>query len=202
MTRFLIFIVSSGLLIRASYFASSRLFAAGTERSAQPGFIITMMNNSKSLIYYLLKRPRNIDYDPGNHTLSIGLYEKEQPQDIKVDSSPFEPEQITILPDTTLQWQYLIPLWIKKIRHPSGLRESVEVYNFSDVQKVVCTVARDTKPFQANPSDKREEAVVALCNWGETVSASFERRCNSISERPGVFHPGRLHPTTLQYPGA
>ena len=66
----------------------------------------------------VLKRPRNIDYDQGSHALSIGLYEKELPQDIKVSSTAFEPEQVAILPDTTLQWQYLIPVWIKKIMRP------------------------------------------------------------------------------------
>jgi hypothetical protein len=136
--------------------------------------IITLKNNSKTLIYYVLKRPRNIDYDKGSHTLSICLYEKELPQDIKVSSSPFEPEQVAILPDTTLQWQYLIPVWIKKIMRPSGSREIVEVLNISNVQKVVCTVAYHTSPFR-KPSDEREEVQRALSKWGETVSASFER---------------------------
>lgn len=124
---------------------------------------ITLKNNSKTLTYYVLKRPRNIDYDQGSHTLSIGLYEKELPQDVKTSSSPFEPEQIAILPDTTLQWQYLLPVWMKKITRPAGSREMVEVLNISDVQKVVCTVAYHTSPFRVNRSDP------------STVSASFER---------------------------
>ena len=137
--------------------------------------IITLKNNSKTLIYYVLKRPRNIEYDQGSHTLSIGLYEKELPQDIKVSSNLFEPEQVAILPDTTFQWQYLFPVWMKKIMRPSGLREIVEVLDISAVQKVVCTVAYHTSLFRLNPSDKREEMLVALSKWGETVSASFER---------------------------
>ena len=68
--------------------------------------IITLKNNSKTLTYYVLKRPRDIDYDKGSHTLSIGLYEKELLRDIKVSSKPFEPEQEAILPDTMLQWEY------------------------------------------------------------------------------------------------
>ena len=139
--------------------------------------VIALKNSSKTLMYYVLKRPRNIDYDKGSHTLSIGLYEKELPQDIKVCSSLFEPEQVTILPDTTLQWQYLIPVWIKKIMRPSGLREIVEVLNISAVQKVVCTVAYHTSPFGVKPSDEREEVPVALSKWGETVSASFTTTC-------------------------
>ena len=55
--------------------------------------IITLKNHSKTLTYYVLKRPRIIDYDRGNHTLSIGLYEKELPQDIKVSSGAFEPDK-------------------------------------------------------------------------------------------------------------
>ena len=137
--------------------------------------IITLKNNSKTLTYYVLKRPRNIDYDKGSHTLSIDLYEKELPQDIKVSSMPFEPEQVAILPDTTLQWQYLVPLWMKKITRPSGLREIVEVLDISGVQKVVCIVAYHTSPFRVKPSDKGEEVLMALSKWGETVSASFER---------------------------
>jgi hypothetical protein len=137
--------------------------------------IITLKNNSKTLTYYVLKRPRNIDYEKGSHTLSIGLYEKELPQDLKVSSSPFEPEQIAILPDTTLQWQYLLPVWLKKITRPSGLREIVEVLDISGVQKVVCTVAYHTSPFRVKPSDKPEEVPGALSKWGATVSASFER---------------------------
>jgi len=137
--------------------------------------IIALKNNSKTLIYYVLKRPRNIDYDKGSHTLSIGLYEKELPQDIKVSSTPFEPEQVAILPDTTLQWEYWVPVWMKKIMRPSGLREIVEVLDISDVQKVACTVAYHTSRFRVKPSDKREEVLVALSKWGETVSASFER---------------------------
>ena len=138
--------------------------------------IITLKNNSKTLTFYVLKRPRNIDYDQGSHTLSIGLYEKELPQDIKVSPAPFvEPEQVAILPDTTLQWQYLFPVWIKKITRPSGLREIVEVLNISDVQKVVCTVAYHTSPFRVKLSDEREDVPVALSKWGQTVSASFER---------------------------
>ena len=141
---------------------------------------VTLKNNSKTLIYYVLKRPRNIDYDKGSHTLSIGLYEKELPQDIKVSSSPFEPEQVAILPDTTLQWQYLLPVWMKKIMRPPGLREIVEVSDISGVQKVVCTVAYHTNPFRVKPSDKQEEVLVALSKWGETVSASFERRLGGL----------------------
>ena len=137
--------------------------------------VITLKNNSKTLTYYVLKRPRNIDYDQDSHTLSIGLYEKELLQDVKVSSSPFEPEQVAILPDTTLQWQYLFPVWMKKITRPSGLREIVEVLDVSDVQKVVCTVAYHTSPFRLKPFDKRGEMLVALSKWGETVSASFER---------------------------
>ena len=72
--------------------------------------IITLKNNSKTLIYYVLKQPRNIDYDKGSHTLSIDLYEKDLLQDIKVSSRPFEPEQIAILPDTMLEWEYLLPV--------------------------------------------------------------------------------------------
>jgi len=109
--------------------------------------IITLKNNSKTLIYYVLKRPRNIDYDNGSHTLSMGLYEKELPQDIKVSSSPIEPEQVAILPDTTLQWQYLIPMWLKKIMRPAGLREIVEVLDISDVQKVVLYGGIPYKPL-------------------------------------------------------
>jgi hypothetical protein len=137
--------------------------------------IITLKNNSKTLIYHVLKRPRSIDYDKSSHTLSIGLYEKEQAQDIKISSRLLEPEQVAILPDTTLQWQYLIPVWIKKIMRPPGSREIVEVLDISNVQKVVCTVAYHTSPFRVEPSDEREEVLVALSKWGETVSASFER---------------------------
>lgn len=105
--------------------------------------IITLKNNSKTLIYYVPKRPRNIDYDQSGHVLSIGLYEN---------------EQVAILPDTTLRWQYLIPVWIKKIIRPYGLKEIVKVIDISGVQKVICTVACHTSPFRV-----------------ETVSASFER---------------------------
>ena len=101
---------------------------------------ITLKNNSKTSTYYVPKRPRDIDYDKASHSLSIGLYEKEPPQ---------EPEQIAILPDTTLQWQYLVPLWIKKIMRPPGSKEIVEVSDISGVQKVVCTVAYHTIPFRA-----------------------------------------------------
>lgn len=104
--------------------------------------IITLKNNSKTLTYYVLKRPRNFDYDKGSHALSIDLYEKELPHDIKVNSGPFELEQVAILPDTMLQWEYLFPVWMKKITRPSGLREVVEVLDISGVQKVVCTVAK------------------------------------------------------------
>jgi hypothetical protein len=137
--------------------------------------IMTLKNNSKTLTYYVLKQPRNIDYDKSSHTLSIGLYEKELPQLIKISSRPFEPEQVAILPDTTLQWQYLCPVWLKKIMRPSGSREIVEVLDISEVQKVVCTVAYHTSPFGVKPSDEREEVLVAHSKWGETVSASFER---------------------------
>lgn len=120
--------------------------------------IIALKNNSKTLTYYVLKRPRNIDYDKDSRILSIGLYEQALSRDI---AGGFEPEQVAILPDTTLQWQYLIPVWMKKIMRPAGLREVVEVLDISDVQKVVCTVAYHTSPFR----DK----------CAETVSASFER---------------------------
>ena len=134
--------------------------------------IITLKNNSKTLKYYVLKQPRIIDYDRGTHTLSIGLYEKGRPQN---SSSPFEPEQVAISPDTTFHWQHLFPVWMKKIMRPSGLREVVEVLDISTVQKVVCTVACHTSPFRVKPSDEGEEVMVALSKWGETVSASFDR---------------------------
>jgi len=137
--------------------------------------IITLKNNSKTLKYYMLRRLRNIDYDRGSHILSIDLYEKELPQDIKISSRPFEPEQIAIPPDTTLQWEYLLPVWMKKIVRPAGLREIVEVINISGVQKVVCTVAYHTSPFRVNSISEQEEVLADLSKWGETISASFER---------------------------
>lgn len=137
--------------------------------------IIALKNNSKTSIYYVMKRPRDIDYDKSSHTLSIDLYEKDLPQNIKVSSSPFEPEQVAILPDTMLQWEYLLPVWLKKITRPSGSREIVEVLDISWVQKVVCTVAFHTSPIRVNPSDEGEEVLRALSKWGEMVSASFER---------------------------
>jgi hypothetical protein len=103
--------------------------------------VITLKNSSNTLTYYVLKRPRDIDYDRGSHTLSIGLYEKELPEGVQVSSSPFEPEQVAILPDTTFDWQYLVPVWMKKIMRPAGSMEIVEVVDISAVQKVVCTVA-------------------------------------------------------------
>lgn len=116
--------------------------------------IITLKNNSTTVVYYVPKRPRNIDYDKSSRTLSIGLYDNELLQD-----RPFEPEQVAILPGTTLPWQYLIPVWMKKITRPSGVRETVEVLDISTVQKVVCTVA----------------VSAALSKQGETISANFER---------------------------
>ena len=127
--------------------------------------IIALKNNSKTSTYYVLKRPRTIEYDRGSHTLSISLYEKDLLQGVKVSSGPVEPEQIAILPDSTLQWQYLIPVWIKKITRPAGSREIIEVLDISAVQKVVCTVAYHTSPLR----DK----------WVETVSAGFERTLNN-----------------------
>ena len=135
--------------------------------------VITLKNNSQTSTYYMLKRPRNIEYDKGSHTLSIDLYENEPPQDISC--SPSEPEQIEILPGATLQWQYLLPVWMKKITRSSGSREIVEVSDISGVQKVVCTVACHTSPFRVDSSQKPEEVLVALSKWGEKVSASFER---------------------------
>jgi len=135
--------------------------------------VVTLKNNSRVFTYYVLRRPRNIDYDKGSHTLSISLYEKETSRD--VGSSPTEPEQIAISPGATLHWQYLLPVWIKKITRPPGLREIVEVSDISRVQKVVCTVAYHTSPFRVEPSDKPEEVLVALSKWGTTISASFER---------------------------
>jgi hypothetical protein len=38
--------------------------------------IITLKNNSKTSIYYVLKRPQDIDYDKGSHTLSIVYMKK------------------------------------------------------------------------------------------------------------------------------
>ena len=139
--------------------------------------IITLKNNSKTLTYYVPKRPRDIDYDQSSRSLSIGLYENELPQDTKVSSRPFEPEHIAILPDASLQWQYLIPVWIKKITRAPGLREVVNVLDISGVQKVNCTVAFHTSPFRVEPFDNREEGAVRGSKWGETASASFERTC-------------------------
>lgn len=124
--------------------------------------IITLKNNSKTSMYYMLKRPRNIEYDQSSHALSIGLYEKALPKDIKAGFRPFEPEQVAILPDTTFKWQYLLSVWTKKITRPAGSREIVEVINISNVQKVVCTIAYHTSPFRIESSDKNEEVLVAL----------------------------------------
>jgi len=164
---------SSGITIED---INLQIDTSGTHIEGKVEIVITLKNNSKTLTYYVLKRPRNIEYDKSSHTLSIGLYEKEVPQDIKVSFRPFEPEQIAILPDTTFQWQYLLSMWMKKITRPSGSREIVEVLNISDAQKVVCTVAYHISPFRIEPSDKDEEVLVALSKWGETVFGSFERR--------------------------
>jgi len=137
---------------------------------------IALKNNSKTLTYYVLRRPRTIDYDQGSHTLSIGLYEKEQPQDIRGGTGPFEPDQIAIPPETTLQWQYLLPVWMKKITRPVGLREIVEVVDISGAQKLVSTVAYHPSPFRVTPSDQKEEELAELSQWGTIVSASFDVR--------------------------
>jgi hypothetical protein len=134
---------------------------------------ITLKNNSKTATYYMFKRPRDIDYDKDSHTLSIGLYEKDLPQDVKVSSGPIEPEQVALLPDTIFHWEYLLPLWVKKITRPAGLKEIVEVLNISGAQKVVCTVAYHTSPFRVNPSIEGEAVPGNLSKWGKTVSASF-----------------------------
>jgi len=120
---------------------------------------IALKNNSSTMTYYVLKRPGDMDYDRGSQTLSIGLCEKQLPKD---SSSPFEPEQIVILPGATLEWQYMVPVWMKKITRPAGLREVVEVVNISDVQKVDCAVACHSRPTRAA--------------WIGTVTSSFERR--------------------------
>jgi len=142
---------------------------------------ITLKNNSTTSTYYFLKRPRQIDYDKGHHTLSIDLYEKLLPQDIKSGAHLFAPEQLVIPPNTSLNWQYLLPIWMKKITRPPGSREIVEVVNISGVQKVVCTVAYHTSPFHVNPSDNPEDVPVALAKWGKTVSAGFERTPGTLN---------------------
>ena len=118
--------------------------------------VIALQNSSKTLSYYVLKRPRVIDYDRGSRTLAIGLYDL--PRGETGDTGAFEPEQVVIQPGSTLQWQYLIPVWMKKITRAPGLREVVEVLDISGVQKVDCVV-------QVRVGDK----------CGEMVSASFER---------------------------
>jgi hypothetical protein len=100
--------------------------------------IITLKNNSPTSTCYVPKRPREIAYDKSSRTLTIGLYENEPPP------SPLSPpEQLPIPPATTLQWHYLIPLWMKKITRPPGSREIVEVLDLSAVQKVTCIAAPD-----------------------------------------------------------
>jgi hypothetical protein len=139
---------------------SLQLDKSGRYIEGKVGVVIALRNNSKTLTCYVLKRPRIIDYDKSSQTLTIGLYDEERPLDINAGSARFEPEQLAILPDATLQWQYLAPLWMKKITRPSGSREIVDVIDISGVQKVVCTVA-----FHTGPHSK----------WEEPVSASFER---------------------------
>lgn len=102
---------------------------------------ISIKNNSKSQTHHVLKRPREVDYDKSTRTLSISLYEKPQPS--HKDSAPLEPGQIAILPGATLHWQYLLPLWMKKITRPPGAPEIVQVLDLSGVQKVTCTVAHE-----------------------------------------------------------
>jgi hypothetical protein len=150
-----------------------RMEKSGGHIEGKVRVIITLRNNSKMETCYVLKRPRTIDYDRGSHTLSIGLCEKDLPEGVQVSSSPFEPEQVAILPDTTVEWEYLVPVWLKKIMRPAGLREVVEVVDISAVGKVICMVACHTRPFRVTPSDTPEEVQVALSKWGETVAASF-----------------------------
>jgi hypothetical protein len=92
--------------------------------------IMTLRNNSKTLTYYVSKRPRYVEYDRGSHTLSIALY-------------AMELSGITILPDTALEWRHLHPAWIKKIHRPRGSKEIVEVFDMYGVQKAVCTVGEN-----------------------------------------------------------
>jgi hypothetical protein len=85
--------------------------------------LITLNNKSKTSTYYVPKRPRNFEYDPGLQTLYIDLYEKELPQDIKVGYTPFEPEQVAVLPNTPLQSRYLLSVRIKKNKASSRSKE-------------------------------------------------------------------------------
>ena len=84
-----------------------------------------------------------------------------------------EPEQVALLPDTLFHWEYLLPLWVKKITRPAGLKEIVEVLNISGAQKVFCTVAYHTSPFRLNPSIEGEAVLWNLSKWGKAASASF-----------------------------
>jgi hypothetical protein len=110
---------------------------------------ISLKNHARTTTYYVLKRPRNYDYDKAGNTLSIDLYEKAQPGEAKAGSRPFEPELLAIPPDSTLQWQYSLPIWIKKITRPPGAREMVDVMDISKAQRVVCTVAYHLDPSSA-----------------------------------------------------
>lgn len=128
---------------------TSRVYMEGKAQ-----IVITLKNNSKTSAYHVLRRPGHIDYDKGSCTLTIDLWQKELPADAKSDSMPLEPERIAILPSATLRWQYLLPLWMKKITRPAGSREVVDVLDISGVQHVVCQL-------------------------GERVVARFERRLSN-----------------------
>ena len=137
--------------------------------------VMTLRNHSKTLTYFVLKRPRTIEYNQGTHTLSIGLFEKELTRDRDLSSRPFEPEQIAVSPGTALPWKYVLPVWMKKIMRSPGARERVEVFNIYGIQQVVCTVAYHPHPFRVNPHDEGGDMLAALAKWGQTVSARFER---------------------------
>jgi hypothetical protein len=137
--------------------------------------VMTLRNHSKTLTYYMLRRPRTIEYDKGTRTLLIGLYEKELAVGRDLSFRPSEPEQIAISPDTILPWQYVVPVWMKKITRSPGTREKVEVFNIYGIQQVVCTVAYHPHPFRLKPDDEGGDMLAALSKWGQTVSARFER---------------------------
>jgi hypothetical protein len=77
---------------------------------------------------------------------------------------PFEPEQVAILPDTTLQWQYLSSVWIKKIMRPPGSREIVAVG-----RNCLCKFRKNAYYHKDFPVK-----VLSIPNEGSTTLSSIE----------------------------
>ena len=129
---------------------------------------VTIRNGSARKTRHVMSSLSTLNYDPATRTLFLGLSEPERTAG-RFLFHKFSPGTKAVLPGEVITIRVAVPLEIKRILPPAGLKFQCEVLDISDMEQVQLTIAYGETAFRPVPSDKPEQRTKRLRAWGQTI---------------------------------